>query len=107
MNESEIVAPDVQIEQTYVLKLYVAGDEVNSQLARENLKSILDKYLKDRYQLVEVDVLKDFTSALKDKVFVTPALVLERPEPRVMIVGNLGDRQKVVSILRLGIRYGT
>jgi circadian clock protein KaiB len=81
----------------------VAGDERNSQLARENLKIICDKYLKDGYQIEEIDVLTDFASALKDKVFVTPTLILVEPAPRVSVVGNLNNIEEVTSAFRLRI----
>jgi circadian clock protein KaiB len=101
LKESADAAPDVQAVQMYYLKLYIAGEEQHSRLARENLKSICDQYLKDRCRVDEVDVLTEFASALESRIFATPALVLEKPEPRVMIVGTLGDRDKVLQALRL------
>ncbi len=85
------------------MKLYIADREQNSQLARENLTRICDKYLKDWCQIEEVDVLTDFTSALKDRIFVTPTLILVAPEPRATVVGNLGNKESVISALRLRI----
>lgn len=85
----------------YELILYVAGLEGNSQIARRNLKEICDEYLEGRYSVREVDVLVDFDSALRDGVFVSPTLVLASPKPRVTIVGNLGDRAKVLTALRV------
>ncbi len=90
---------------SYILKLYVADGEQNSRLARENLGRICDEYLKDCCQIEEVDVLKDFVSALNDRVFVTPALILIAPEPRVTIVGNLDNKDRVISALRLRIEH--
>ena len=87
--------------KTYILKLYVAGDEQNSRIAQDNLTRICDEYLKGRCQIEKVDVLIDFTTALKDRIFVTPTLVLAAPEPRATIVGNLGDKERVISALRL------
>jgi len=81
--------------------LYVTGMEGNSQIARRNLKEICEEYLENSYSVREVDVLVDFDSALSDGVFVSPTLVLVFPEPRVTIVGNLGDRAKVLMALRL------
>jgi len=81
--------------------LYVAGQEGNSQIARRNLKEICDEYLKDRCTVREVDVLVDFDTALKDGVFVSPVLVLASPAPKVSIVGNLGNRDKVLMALRI------
>ena len=86
---------------TYKLKLYIAGDEQNSRLAQENLKGICDEYLKDCCHIEQVDVLTDFATALRDRIFVTPTLVLAAPEPRATIVGNLGDKERVISALRL------
>jgi len=91
----------VQKDQTYIFKLYVADNEPNSQIAKENLKSICEEYLKDRYEMQEVDALTDFTSALKDSVFVTPTLVLIAPEPRATVIGNLTHKDAVISTLRL------
>ncbi len=99
------LVPPAREEQLHVLKLYVAGVEANSRLARENLKRICDEYLEGRHRIDVVDVLTDFASALKERVFVTPTLILVSPEPRATIVGNLGDRERVISALRLGMRH--
>jgi circadian clock protein KaiB len=107
LKKPQSVVTVIEKKQTYLLKLYITGDEQNSRLARENLKGICDKYLKDRCQIEEVDVLIDFASALKDRIFVTPTLVLMSPEPRVTIVGNLGDKERAISALRLSTTYGT
>jgi circadian clock protein KaiB len=85
----------------YHLKLYVAGHEQNSQLARENLESICRLYLNGRCRVEEVDVLRDFESALMDRIFVTPTLLLLEPPPRVTVIGSLSDTERVVSALRL------
>jgi circadian clock protein KaiB len=107
MKKSKSIAPGLQKEQIYILKLYVADGEPNSRIARENLKSICDEYLRDRYQLEEVDALTNSDSALKDRVFVTPTLVLVAPEPRATIVGNLASKDTVISTLRLRVKYET
>jgi circadian clock protein KaiB len=101
MKSSDGIIPGAEKKQTYILKLYVAGDEQNSRLAKDNLTRICDEYLKDRYKIEEVDVLTDFNAALKDRIFVTPTLVLAAPEPRATIVGNLGDKERIISALRL------
>lgn len=88
------------------MKLYVVAGERNSQLARENIKNICDEHLKNEHQIEEVDVVTNFESALKDRVFVTPTLILVSPEPKVTIVGNLSDKTKVVAALRLGFEDG-
>jgi len=107
MKQAGSVPRDSRKEKMYILKLYVANDEPNSRLARENLRHICNEHLKGRCQIEEVDVLKDFGAALKYRIFITPALVLVAPEPRAVVVGNLVDREKVISALRLRIDDGT
>jgi circadian clock protein KaiB len=106
MTGLERVTPVIEETQLYLLKLFIAGEEPNSRLARENLKLVCDEYLNGRCRIEEVDVLSDFASALKNKVFVTPTLILVEPEPRATIVGNLGNQERVISALRLRFEHG-
>jgi circadian clock protein KaiB len=101
MNKPKKDARGGQKGHTYIFKLYVADNEPNSQMAKKNLKSICEEYLKDRYEMQEVDALTDFNAALKDSVFVTPTLVLVAPAPRATIIGNLTHKDAVISALRL------
>jgi len=99
------VAVDAEGSGHYVFRLYVAGGEPNSRLARANLARICDEHLKDRCRVEEIDVLKDFATALKDRIFVTPTLVLVAPQPGATVVGNLGDEESVISALRLRLPH--
>lgn len=99
--------PDRQTEgvevraETYVLRLFVAGEESNSKQAKENLQRLCETYLKGRYQNNIIDVLEDFEAALENNVLITPALILVSPPPKVTIFGNLSDTKKVLAALRL------
>ena len=103
MKKSEKITPNARKKPQYFFRLYVAGNEPNSQLARKNLKHICNKYLNDQCQIEEVDVMIDFASALKDRIFVTPTLILITQETRVTVIGNLDNEDKVISALRLRI----
>jgi circadian clock protein KaiB len=85
----------------HLFRLFVAGDGANSQLALTNLRSLCGEHLKGRFKIEEVDVVKDFKAAVKHNILVTPALLLITPIPRVIILGNLSDRPKVMLALRL------
>jgi circadian clock protein KaiB len=85
----------------YLLRLYVVGIGPNSKQALSNLQSICHEYLKGCYTIETVDVVKNFKAAARDNILITPALILVRPLPRVVILGNLNDRQKVLLALRL------
>jgi len=85
----------------YRLVLFVAGEEKNSRLARENLKRLCDAELGGDCEVRVVDVLEDFAPALEHNVLLTPALLVQAPPPETMIIGNLKDRNKVLTALGL------
>jgi circadian clock protein KaiB len=87
--------------ETYVFRLFVAGNESNSSQARGNLARLCEEHLKGHYKIEAVDVLKDAGSAHKNKVLVTPTLILIKPLPKVTVLGNLNDTRQVLAALRL------
>jgi circadian clock protein KaiB len=86
------------------LKLYIANGTPNSILALNNLKEIVDQYFNGHHSLEVIDVLKDPSRALNDGVLVTPTLVKLSPPPRISIIGNLSDREKVLLALDMEVR---
>jgi len=87
--------------ETYVFRLFVAGNESNSTRAGGNLARLCEEHLNGRYQIETVDVLKDAAAAHKNNVLVTPTLVLLKPRPKVTLLGNLNDTRQVLAALRL------
>ncbi|MEZ4866068.1 MAG: circadian clock KaiB family protein [Caldilineaceae bacterium] len=85
----------------YQLILFVAGEEPNSVLARQNLEAFCHTELEGGYELQVVNVFKHHQLALQHRVLVTPCLVMLTPSPAVMIAGTLQDREKVRTALRL------
>ena len=85
----------------YLLRLFIAGNGSNSRQALANLRSVCQEHLNGRCTIETVDVVKDFQAAVKNNILVTPALILVAPRPRVIVLGNLSDRQKVLLALRL------
>ena len=85
----------------YLLRLFMAGNGPNSQQALSNLRRLCREHLKGRCTIETVDVVKNFDAAVRDNILVTPALILLAPLPKVIILGNLSDRQKVLLALRL------
>ena len=85
----------------YHLRLFIAGDEPNSIIARASLDEICSTYLKHECQIEIIDVLENFQPALEERVLVTPALVIVEPLPRTIVFGNLTDTKKVLSALKV------
>ncbi len=95
MNHAEGATP------IYRMTLYVAGEGPNSRAAQENLAALCARELRDRCELEVVDVLEDVFTAAARSILVTPTLMVEEPEPEVVIVGNLSNRARVRRALRL------
>lgn len=87
--------------KAYAFRLFVAGNESNSTQARENLARLCEEYLKGRYRIDIVDVLKDPASAFKHRVLLTPMLMMIKPRLGVSVLGNLNDTKKVLATLLL------
>jgi circadian clock protein KaiB len=85
----------------YLLRLFVVGQGPNSKLALANLRHLCRERLQGRCTIETVDVVKNFAAAARDNILITPALILVAPLPRVIVLGNLSDRQKVLLALRL------
>ncbi|MGA2582708.1 MAG: circadian clock KaiB family protein [Tepidisphaeraceae bacterium] len=89
----------------YQLRLFMAGDGPNSRQALVNLRQLCQEHLKGRCTIEIIDVVKNFRAALKDNILITPALILVAPLPKVVVLGNLSDRQKLLLALRLPEGY--
>jgi len=74
------------------LRLYVAGDEANSCIARDNLKAICATNGHAGHEIEIIDVKQHPERALERGVFVTPALEILSPAPGDLIYGTLSDR---------------
>jgi circadian clock protein KaiB len=85
----------------FTLKLYVAGSTPRALTAISNLRRICDDELQGRYQLEVIDVLEHPELAEADKVFATPTLIKQLPEPLRRVIGDLSDSGKVLLGLEL------
>ena len=91
-------------QDTFRLRLYVAGDTQNSAQARANLEAICREYLPDRHHIEVVDVILQPKRALADGVLMTPMLVKLAPAPVQRIVGTLSHTLTVLQVLGLDSR---
>jgi circadian clock protein KaiB len=89
-------------DETYLLRLFVAGERPQSLEAKKNIEQICAIHLRERCELTVFDVCEDFTTAVQHGVILTPTLILISPAPRVTLIGNLNDTRKVLEALRLG-----
>jgi circadian clock protein KaiB len=86
----------------YKFRLYVAGESMNSALARANLSKFCESYLAGRHEIEIVDVFCEPGRALQDSIFLTPTLLKLAPSPVRKIVGTLSQTATVAQVLGLG-----
>ena len=90
--------------ETYILRLYVAGQTPKSMTAFDNLKKICEEYLKGRYQIQVVDLLENPQLANGDQILAIPTLVRRLPLPIRKIIGDLSNTEHVLTGLDLAPR---
>jgi circadian clock protein KaiB len=76
--------------------LYIARETANSIQAEANLNALCLVHFAGHHQVEIVDLLQDPQRGLADGIFVTPTLVRISPEPKQIIMGNLGDLSRVL-----------
>jgi circadian clock protein KaiB len=79
--------------------LYITGNSPNSIEALANLEAIRAKCFPAEHQVEIVDVQKQPARSLEEGVLIIPTLVREEPGPRVTIIGNLSQQEKVLAAL--------
>ena len=84
------------MEESWELKLYVAGNTPKSVTALKNLKKYCDDHLQGKYRIEVIDLLKKPQLAEGDQIFALPTLVRKVPVPIRKIIGDLSNEEKVL-----------
>lgn len=84
----------------YQLRLYVAGETVISQKARENLRQLCER-CGPAVEALVIDVLSEPSLADKARILATPTLVRDQPARSKRVIGDLSDIEKVIEFLGL------
>ncbi len=83
-------------QQTWNLRLYVAGKTPRAITALENLERICEEHLAGKYSIEVIDLLQNPQLAKGDQIIAVPTLVRKLPEPVRKIIGDLSDNEKVL-----------
>lgn len=83
-------------EQTWKLRLYVAGQTPKCMTAFANLKKICEEHMAGKYQIEVIDLLKDPALARGDQILAIPTLVRKLPQPVRKIIGDLSNTERVL-----------
>lgn len=85
----------------YDLRLYVTGSTPRSAEAIANLRALCDEYLANHYRLEIVDIYQQPAAAFDEQIIAAPTLVKNKPKPIQRLIGDLSNRERVVSALHL------
>jgi circadian clock protein KaiB len=92
-------------EDTWNLRLYVAGQTRKSITALANLQRFCEEHLQGRYQIEVIDLLQHPQLAQGDQILAIPTLVRRLPAPMRKIIGDLSNTERVVVGLDLRLRH--
>ena len=99
-NETKTKTPrkskTVKAEESWQLRLYVAGQTPNSITAFANLKRICEEHLEGKYQIEVIDLLVNPQLAMGDQILAVPTLVRKLPSPIKKIIGDLSNTERVL-----------
>ncbi len=83
-------------DETYILRLYVAGQTKKSMTAFSNLKKICEEHLAGRYRIEVIDLLENPQLSKGDQILAVPTLVRKLPPPIKKIIGDLSNTERVL-----------
>lgn len=95
--------PDPEHEHSYeyVLRLYVIAGSPASRRAVSNLRSVCEERLDGRYTLEVIDLREQPALAGERDILAVPTLVREAPAPAQRLIGDLADREMLLTALDL------
>jgi circadian clock protein KaiB len=83
-------------EQTWQLRLYVAGETPRSVAALSNLRRICEEHLAGKYTIEIIDLLERPQLARGEQIVAIPTLERRLPEPVRKIIGDLSNTERVL-----------
>ena len=90
-------SPDCEPDgDTWLLRLYVAGQSPKCLTAFANLKRICQENLQGRYRIELIDLMQNPQLASGDQILAIPTLVRRLPPPVRKIIGDLSNADRVL-----------
>ena len=82
-----------------MFRLYVAGSNLHSLRALENIRRLCREYLKGRFELDVIDLYQQPALAERDQIVTAPTLVKISPRPSITFTGDLDDTERILRSL--------
>lgn len=88
-------------KETWIMRLYVAGQTARSLAAIANLRMICDKHIPPGCTIEVIDLMRNPELARNDQIIAVPTLIRKVPVPIRRIIGDLSATEKVLLSLEL------
>lgn len=97
MNIKEKLEEDARnkTNETYVLRLFVAGISPKSLKAIENIKKLFAEFERE-YKLEIIDIYQNPIIAKDGQIIAAPTLIKELPSPVKKFIGDMSDKPKLI-----------
>jgi circadian clock protein KaiB len=89
------------VSAKFVLQLYVTGDTALSRKAIMEVKKVVSEDLNGNCRLEVVDLRLNPEEAERYNIMVTPTLIRTHPKPEKKIIGDLSNKEKLLTCLDL------
>lgn len=89
----------------YQFRLFVAGETLISKRAVNNVRRLCESYLGGEAELQIINVQQDPHLAELERIVATPTLVKDAPAPRVRMIGDMSDLDRVMTVLGVGLSW--
>jgi circadian clock protein KaiB len=93
--------PKPGANESWKMRLYVAGQSTRSVAAIDNLRRICDTHMAGRCTIEVIDLMRNPERARDDEIVAIPTLVRKLPVPVKRIIGDLSATDKVLFSLEL------
>jgi circadian clock protein KaiB len=88
--------PPREVDEKWLLRLYVAGRTAKCVAALDNLKRFCEERMAGRYEIEVIDLVQNPRLAKDDQIIAIPTLVRKLPEPLKKIIGDLSDTARLL-----------
>ena len=85
-----------------LLRLYIAGNSASSRRAEQNLHNLRTSLNSEAWNVEIIDVLREPELAEQAGVIATPTLSFEHSGRPRRIIGDLGDKKRILEFLGIG-----
>ena len=83
-------------DESYLLRLYVAGSTPRSLRAIARIKTICEEYLFGQYVLEVIDLYQTPDHAKGDQIIAVPTLIKELPSPLRRVIGDMSSTERLL-----------